>query len=195
MIVWLANWLIDWLTGSLIDWLTDWLIGWLIDLSINWLIDWLVDQLIAWLGEWVSEWVSEWVCLSLSFKPFNRKWGDHMKSFTYIADSGTSSLRHSNLLLTINCCVNVVYILNICIDLSLNNTYVLFTASCGVKWYFFYVLPLSVRSLHKTASSWAWYICYVWKADYLRSTGWWVSQLYIYMRMYIDVWQCMFLYI
>jgi len=31
----------------------------------------------------------------------------------------------------------------------------LFVASCGIKWYVFYVLPLSVRSLHVAAFLWA----------------------------------------
>ena len=49
-------------------------------------------------------------------------------------------LDNRKLLLNVNCGVKIV---------------VLFVASCGIKWYVFYVLPLFVRSLHVAAFLWA----------------------------------------
>ena len=39
----------------------------------------------------------------------------------------------------------------VCSKSPLSHTHVLFAASCGIKWYVFYVLPLFVRSLHVAA--------------------------------------------
>jgi len=53
----------------------------------------------------------------------------------------------------------------VCSKSPLNHTHVLFAASCGIKWYAFYVLLLVVRSLHVAAILWAWHICRVRKAN------------------------------
>ena len=53
----------------------------------------------------------------------------------------------------------------VCSKSPLNHTHVLFAASCGIKWYVFYVLPLFLRSLHVAAFMWAWHSCRVRKAN------------------------------
>jgi len=53
----------------------------------------------------------------------------------------------------------------VCSKSPLNHTHVLCVASCGIKWYVLYVLPLFVRSLHVAAFLWAWHICRIRKAN------------------------------
>ena len=68
--------------------------------------------------------------------------------------------------ITVECklwCQNCLWY--VCSKSPLNHTHVLFVASCGIKWYVFYVLPLFVRSLHVAAFLWAWHICRVRKAN------------------------------